>query len=101
MPKSNSKTTGHNLPSLCLINRERTLCLFGKLSDNEVEMLIEDSKISEKQMHFSFEMINISEEAQLVGVYTELEHRECVFEEFETGVMGDAWRNKFQKILPR
>ena len=48
MPKSNSKTTGHNLPSLCLMHRERALCLFGRLPNNEVEMLIEDSKISEK-----------------------------------------------------
>ena len=49
-------------------------------------------------MYFSFETVNISEGERLIGVYTELEHRECVFEEFETGVMGNAWTNKFQKF---
>ena len=93
----NKKITQEAL-SLYFMNTDRTLCLVGKLSNVDVDLFEGDISISEKQIYFSFDSMDISNGEQLVGIYADPEHWECVFDEFEGGVMGNSWMDKFKKF---
>ncbi len=77
---------------------EKTLCLVGELTKEEIFFFGEDREISEKREYFSVLSRIISEEKQLVGIYADEFCWECVFDEFEEGVMANYWKDKFQRV---
>jgi len=79
---------------------EGRLCLVGKLTNEESGFLESDKEISEKRNFFSILIVSVEnkKDTNLVGIYADEFYWECIFDEFEKGVMINHWEGRFQRI---